>query len=115
MRDLKLSSNLLPEEMHFIYRHGEFEANISVVLRMIYVAFHFIRTIFLSLLCSNTNIISIKTVLQSEGMGDLKLFPCYDSGRTYFVGFDSESAVLVVEHMSLLCEYTGKKADDGPA
>lgn len=47
-------------------------------------------------------------------MGDLELFPGDYSRSTDFVWFNTESAVLVIKHMTLLSEDTRQKPDDGP-
>ena len=47
-------------------------------------------------------------------MSNLELLPGNNPRSTDFVWFNPESAVLVVEHVTLLSKDTGQKPDDGP-
>ena len=81
--------------MHLVDRHGELESNVLVVL-----------------LCVDpilvlADVVPIETVLEGEGVGDLKLLPGHDSRSAYLVRLDAKAAVLVVEHVRLLGKYPG--------
>ena len=102
MSYLKLSTNLLPDKMHLIDGHREFETNVLIVLGCEYARL------------SISKIIAEKTVFKSKRMCDLKLFPSNDSCCSNLVWLNSESAVFVIKHMSFLSKYSRQESNNCP-
>lgn len=102
MGNLQLTLDLLPKNMHLIHRHSELEAHIFIVLLSE-------DSIFIL-----TDVVAVERVFKSERMRNLELFPRHDSGGADFVGLDPESAVLVIEHVSLLRKYSWQQSDNSP-
>lgn len=86
----KFSLDIFPQKVHIINRHGKLQAYILVILSkedlVVLVAYF----------------VPVKAVFKCETVGYLELLPSYDSSCAYFVGFDSKTAIFVVEHVGLL-------------
>lgn len=103
VRDVQLPLDLLPHSVHFVDGEDELRADRPVVI-----------------LCESpalvlSEIVSIETVLEREGVRDLKLLPGDDTRCSDLVWFDSEPAIPIVEHVRLLRKYPWKQPHDGPA
>ena len=61
-----------------------------------------------------TEIVPVKAALKSEGVCYHELLPRDYPTRSELVGLHLESAVLIVEKVSLLCKDAGQQADDSP-
>ena len=61
-----------------------------------------------------TEVKAIEGVFKGERVGDLKLFPRYNTTRADLVGLHFETAVFVAKQMSLLSEDAGQDSHDCP-
>jgi hypothetical protein len=62
-----------------------------------------------------TKVIAIETGLKCEGMSYHELFPSNHTTSTQLIWLNLESAISIVEKMSLFCKYSRKKSHNSPA
>jgi len=93
---LQFSFDVLPEEMHIINGHCEFEAHVFIV----FTGKHLVLIL--------SNFIPIKTIFQSKTVSYLELFPGDDSRSSNLIWFNPESTIFVIEHVGFLSKDAGQ-------
>lgn len=101
--DLKLTLNLLPNEMKLVNGFAEFRTHVLII----FVA-KLLGRVF-------AKVVAKEWVLKSEGVRYLKLLPSYHSASPNLVRLHFEAAVFVAKEVSFLGKNARQDSYDGPA